>query len=49
MMLIFGWRATVGDWSVPMWLSWVAVVVTGALAYFGFRLAGQSLRSSTFR
>jgi hypothetical protein len=23
MMLIFGWSATVGDWSVPMWLSWV--------------------------
>jgi hypothetical protein len=44
MMLIFGWRATVGGWSVPMWLSWVAVVVTG-----GFSLAGQSLRSSTFR
>ena len=30
-MLIFGWSATVGDWSEPMWLSWVALIVTTAL------------------
>jgi hypothetical protein len=32
-----------------MWLSCIAIVVTGALAYFGFSLAGQSSRSSAFR
>jgi len=32
-----------------MWLSWVGLIVAGALAYFGFSLAGQSSRSSTFR
>jgi hypothetical protein len=45
----FGWSAVAGGWSVPMWLSWVALIVTGALAYFGFSLAGQSSRSSAFR
>jgi hypothetical protein len=47
--IVFGWSAVIGGWSVPMWLSWIALVVTGGLAYFGFSLAGQSSRSSTFR
>jgi hypothetical protein len=47
--IVFGWSAVIGAWSVPMWLSWIALVVTGALAYFGFSLAGRSSRSSTFR
>ena len=42
--IIFGWSAMLGSWSVPMWLSWVALIVTGALAYFGFSLATQSSR-----
>ena len=47
--IVFGWSAVIGGWSVPMWLSWIALVVTGALAYFGFGLARQSPRSSPFR
>jgi hypothetical protein len=47
--IVFGWDAVIGGWSVPMWLSWIALVVTGALAYFGFSLADRSSRSSTFR
>jgi hypothetical protein len=47
--IVFGWSAVIGGWSVPMWLSWIALVVTGALAYFGFSLAGRSSRSSAFR
>ena len=47
--IIFGWSATVGDWSVPMWLSWIALIVTAALAYFGFSLSRQSSRPSSFR
>jgi succinate dehydrogenase hydrophobic anchor subunit len=49
MMLIFGWSATVGDWSEPMWLSWVALIVTTALAHFGFSLFRQSSPFSSFR
>jgi hypothetical protein len=32
-----------------MWLSWIALAMTGVLLYFGFSLAGRSSRSSTFR
>jgi hypothetical protein len=31
-----GWEAVVGGWSIPMWLSWAATVVTAVLAYYGF-------------
>ena len=46
--IIFDWSAMLGSWSVPMWLSWVALIVTGALAYFGFSLATQSSRKGSF-
>jgi Mn2+/Fe2+ NRAMP family transporter len=29
----------IGDWSVPMWVSWIALVVAGGLAYLGLRPA----------
>ena len=31
----FGWEATIAGWSVPMWVSWVAAVLTAVLAYLG--------------
>jgi drug/metabolite transporter (DMT)-like permease len=46
--IIFGWSAVIGGWSVPMWLSWVALIVTGALAYFGFSLATRASRKGSF-
>lgn len=35
--ILNGWSAVIGGWSVPMWLSWLAVILTGYLAYTGFR------------
>ena len=35
--IIFGWSAQIGGLDIPFWVSWLAVVVSGALAYFGFR------------
>ena len=35
--IILGWEAVIGNWSVPMWLSWLAVAITGTFAYFGYR------------
>ena len=35
--IIFGWPAQIGGLDIPLWASWLALVVTGALAYFGFR------------
>ena len=37
--IVFGWPAEIGTFSVPMWFSYVAVIVTGGLAAFGFRLS----------
>ena len=46
--IVFGWSAVIGGWNIPMWLSWVGLIVAGALAYFGFSLARQSARKSSF-
>ena len=37
--LVFGVEWRVADRSVPHWISWVALVVMGFLAYQGFRLS----------
>lgn len=42
--LLYGWEAViglrldeVGGWTVPLWLSWFAVVFAGWLAWSGLR------------
>jgi hypothetical protein len=35
--IIFGWPAQIGSLGIPMWASWLALVVSAALAYLGFR------------
>ena len=37
-----GWSIIIDAWTVPMWLSWIALVVAGALSYFGIRLTRRS-------
>jgi len=36
--LVYGWSAMIGGWTVPVWVSWIGVVVSGFLALEGFRL-----------
>ena len=36
--LLFGWEAVIGSWSVPHWLSGVAVALFGYLGYSGFNV-----------
>jgi hypothetical protein len=36
--IILGWRVEIGGLGIPFWVSWLAVFVAGALAYFGFTL-----------
>ena len=36
--IILGWQVEIGGLSIPFWLSWLGVLVAGALAYFGFAL-----------
>jgi hypothetical protein len=40
--LAFGWPAEIAGWSVPMWVSWVAIVLAGALCIWAFRLAART-------
>ncbi len=32
--IYMGWPVMIGDWSVPMWASWIGLVVAGGLAFF---------------
>ena len=34
--IIFGWSVEIGGLNIPFWVSWLGVLVAGALAYFGF-------------
>jgi hypothetical protein len=34
--IILGWEVTIGGWTVPMWLSWLGLIVSAVFAYFGF-------------
>ena len=43
--IIFAWPAQIGGLDIPLWASWLALVVTGALAYFGFRQNGRRRRN----
>lgn len=36
--IAYGWNAVINDWSVPMWLSWITIIVAGCLAYQGLKL-----------
>jgi hypothetical protein len=38
--IILGWPAQIGGLNIPIWASGLALIVTGALAYFGFRQNG---------
>jgi hypothetical protein len=35
------WSVIIGDWSAPKWVSWVALIVAGGLAIFGFRFTAN--------
>ncbi len=37
--LVMGWPVIIDTWTVPMWVSWVGLVVAGGLSYYGARLA----------
>ena len=41
MRIVLGWPAAIGGWEVPFWLSWVAVILAGYLAYIGFKFSGK--------
>ena len=40
--VVLDWQANIGGWDVPMWFSWVFIVVGVFLAYSGFRASKNS-------
>lgn len=36
---VMGWEVMVGSTLMPVWLSWVAFLVAGALAWLGYSAA----------
>lgn len=39
--IIYGWEAVIGVLEIPMWASWLAVLVAGALAFKGWEERGK--------
>ena len=37
--LLFGWHVTIENMGVPVWISWIGLVVATYLVYQGFRLS----------
>ena len=42
--IYMGWPVVIGDWSAPMWVSWIALVVAGVLAIWGLAFAARVAR-----
>jgi hypothetical protein len=40
--ILMGWPIVIDNWTVPMWLSWIALVIAGGLSYFGLSLVSRS-------
>ena len=40
--IFMGWPIVIDTWTVPMWLSWIALVIAGGLSYFGLSLVSRS-------
>ena len=35
------WEAVINNYTLPMWISWVAVLVAGFLAFRGYQISKQ--------
>lgn len=33
--ILYGWSAVIGGWAMPLWLSWVALIIGAYLAWWG--------------
>ena len=37
--ILAGWPIVIDGWTVPMWVSWIGLIVSGGLSYYGATLA----------
>jgi hypothetical protein len=40
--VVYGFGAEVNGWNVPLWFSWLGVLVAGFVSYASFRFASRS-------
>ena len=40
--LLLDWPAQIGGLTVPLWISWIAILAAGAFCGWAFRLVGQA-------
>jgi len=40
--LLLGWDAVIGGWTVPLWLSWLALAAAAYLAFTAFNVGKRS-------
>ena len=38
MRILLGWEAQIGGWMIPLWFSWIGILVSGYLAFAGFKM-----------
>lgn len=39
--IIYGWDVQIGNLRIPLWMSWVGVLIAGFLSAYGFRLSSH--------
>ena len=37
--IVMDWSVIIGNWSIPMWVSWAALIVAAGLSFLGLRLS----------
>ena len=37
--ILMGWTVVIDSWTVPMWVSWIGLIVAGGMSYYGTKIA----------
>ncbi|MDO8602131.1 MAG: hypothetical protein Q7R62_03365 [bacterium] len=40
--IAYSWNVTIGTFTLPLWVSWIAIIVAALLSYNSFRYAKRS-------
>ena len=40
--LVLDWPVQVAGWVVPIWISWIGILIAGALCVWAFRVVGRA-------
>ena len=37
--LVFAWEGKIGNWTIPLWTSWLGLAVASGLSFWAFRVS----------